>query len=237
MLPDPNVVVDIDDLGFEITCADVELNEENLSCDVVQSTYSSICCAAVSIQRNETLDEDEVATGENKTVREMNETIEEVIDDNSTDVDSSGTVGGNENDTTIDNTENSTGVNANKTMNEPADDASTQNTTMSDTSETTDDTSAEQTTGVDLNDTSGKEDENAAVDDTTVPDSNETTENTSDSEDTGDAAAPSSDLGQPVMAPDDVSSLASSANTGGMYSSLHLAVAIGVIMFVCQQAT
>jgi hypothetical protein len=238
MLPDPNVVVEIDDLGFEITCADIELNEDNLSCDAVQSTYSSVCCTAVSIKKNETLEVIEVATGENKTVRESNETLEEAIDDNSTDVDSSETLEGVENNTTIlvDITDNATEVNSNETMDKPAEDTSLQNPTISDqsdTSEAIDDASADKTPGVVSNETLEKEDENAAVEDeTTLMDSNETTENNSDLDDTGDTSVPSSDLGQP----DDESSLASAAHIGGEHPSLLCKVVVGLVfMVMCRQ--
>ncbi len=63
LLPDPSRFVSVDELGFEVTCADIELNEEDESCDIIQSTYSMACCASTtSTTENTTL------TGSNATI-------------------------------------------------------------------------------------------------------------------------------------------------------------------------
>lgn len=50
LLPDYERVAGIDEEGEEITCGDIELNDDGLECEAIQSEYEAICCSAATME-------------------------------------------------------------------------------------------------------------------------------------------------------------------------------------------
>lgn len=152
LLPDPSFVVGVNDLGFEITCADIEFNENNRPCDEIQSTYSMACCSLTSLENTVT-----PSTNENTIVLGLNETSDD-IDDESADT--------------------TTALGSNETS-DGAGDASVDNTNANENSDAVDDPSNENTT-VPVSDDIADGTEDGSVDEMPVVDSKETLDDVED---------------------------------------------------------